>query len=133
MSTSWPESPVPADERLTDGELPFTAFGQWGAGRLDLRVFDQDTYWVDYSGKAHLLDQMSEEYHLNVIGFLSANAEEYFTATLIRALLQWDIDSEAGYTTTLPGLNPKNLLVLTASQWLESTPLMLRLRLLTGT
>jgi hypothetical protein len=47
---SFPPSPVPSDERLWPGELPFTAFGQVGADHLDLHVFDQDVYWVDRIG-----------------------------------------------------------------------------------
>jgi len=40
-------SPVPDDTNLWEGEKPFTAFGQWGSGRMDKRVFSQDVWWVD--------------------------------------------------------------------------------------
>jgi hypothetical protein len=46
-SSPFPSSPVPSDARLWPTGLPFTAFGQFGDDRLDLRVFDQDVYWVD--------------------------------------------------------------------------------------
>jgi hypothetical protein len=38
------------------GELPFEAFGQFGPGRLDLRVLDQDTRWVDIYAVPHVVD-----------------------------------------------------------------------------
>jgi hypothetical protein len=42
--------PAATDVVLWPDELPFTAFGQFGANFLDLRVFDQDIWWVDRDG-----------------------------------------------------------------------------------
>lgn len=63
-------SPVPSDARLWPFELPFTAFGHLGEGMLDLRVFDQDVYWVDRVGTPHLVSEMSRDYIENVVTFL---------------------------------------------------------------
>lgn len=67
---TYPPSPVLSDVRLWPMELPFTAFGQFDEGALDLRVFDQDIYWVDRLGVSHPLKEMSQEYIANVIAFL---------------------------------------------------------------
>jgi hypothetical protein len=40
---------------------PFTDFGQFGRGRIDLRVFLQSDYWVDEDGTGHALTAMSDE------------------------------------------------------------------------
>src|SRR5689334_17031807 len=86
--TRYPPSPVPGDDRLWPFELPFTAFGQFGENRLDLRVFDQDVYWVDRTGTQHLLREMPLAYVSNVIEFLMDLREEYFTASQRRAFIQ---------------------------------------------
>ena len=64
---AYPRSPVPSDRRLWPGELPFTAFGQFGENMLDLRVFGQEVGWVDRRGRPHLIAQISDEYIANVI------------------------------------------------------------------
>src|SRR4051812_37261241 len=81
-------SPVPSDRRLWPHELPFTAFGQLGVDRLDLRVFDQDTYWVDRTGDPHLLAEMSADYIENVICFLDELRDQYFRDSQRRAFIQ---------------------------------------------
>lgn len=75
---AYPPSPVSSDARLCPGELPFTAFGQFGVDSLDLRVLDQDTYWIDRHGRAQLLREMSAEFLENVIAFLSELRDQYF-------------------------------------------------------
>lgn len=75
---AYPPSPVSSDARLCPGELPFTAFGQFGVDSLDLRVLDQDTYWIDRHGRAQLLSEMSAEFLENVIAFLSELRDQYF-------------------------------------------------------
>lgn len=75
---TYPPSPVPSDARLWPFERPFTAFGQFGEGSLDLRVFDQEVQWVDIRGIPHLLQEMSREYVANVIDFLWALRDQYF-------------------------------------------------------
>ncbi len=52
-SDPWDRDESPSvDDRLWPGERPFTEFGQWGYGSLDLRVFDQDTVWCNIAGRA---------------------------------------------------------------------------------
>ena len=53
--------------------------------KLDLRVFDQDIWWVDRLGIPHSLEQMSEEYRRNVIAFLLEYAEGYHLSMCLRA------------------------------------------------
>jgi hypothetical protein len=47
MDTPIPPSPVPGDRFLIKGQHPFTAFGQFGFGSMDFRVFEQDIYWLN--------------------------------------------------------------------------------------
>jgi len=113
-------------------ELPVTAFGQFGEGALDLRVFDQDIYWVDRLGVSHPLKEMSQEYIANVIAFLVECREQYFADTQRRWFTQTVgdqilFDEPAGEVlgVTLGGPTWGQL---TAETWLESTPLMRALR-----
>jgi hypothetical protein len=55
---------------------PFTDFGQFGEGRIDLRVFLQSEYWVDGNGIGHCLTSMSDEYRGNVVRVLLISAEK---------------------------------------------------------
>jgi hypothetical protein len=125
-------SPVPADEFLLPGESPFTDFGQWGPGRMDLRVFDQDVFWVDRLGNPHLLTEMPQEYKLNVLAFLENNVESFYAACFFRAVTQVVSDLALGTKTShLPGLDPAAIAELTPLDWLKSTPLYLQLSILT--
>ena len=63
-----------ANDHDTRPDRPFTDFGQFGSGKLDLRVFLQDEYWVDKDGTGHLITSMSDEYRSNVIRMLLINA-----------------------------------------------------------
>lgn len=127
----WAPSPVPADAHPWPGELPFTAFGQFGADAFDLRVFDQDVYWVDRLGQPHRLEAMDDAYRRNVIDFLVVRTERFFGDTCLRTVIQTAGDALLGRTSAellvvaaggpaTPDLDP--------SDWLESTPLMRRLR-----
>ena len=129
MYTNPPESPVPSDARLWEGEAPFTEFGQWEEGKLDLRVFDQDTWWVDRLGRPHLIENMPKDYIDNVIAFLIENEKYFYQGTVMRALLQTTTDILEGLSI-LPGLDPNVLLKMTPHDWLQSTPLYLRLTLI---
>jgi hypothetical protein len=62
------------DEAIPVG--PFTDFGQLDKGRIDLRVFLQDEYWVDGEGAGHALTSMSDEYRQSVVRVLLINAEQ---------------------------------------------------------
>lgn len=55
-------------------EGPFTDFGQFGPGNLDLRVFLQLEYWVDIQGTGHLITSMSDAYRSAVIQMLLIQA-----------------------------------------------------------
>lgn len=134
MTAPYPDSPVPSDDELEPGELPFTAFGQWGPGNMDNRVFDQDIYWVNIAGEAFLLVDMDETYRHNVIGFLLDNAEYFHVHAALREV------SEAVHSI-LGGHVPGSVLAselggaatssMEPQQWLEATPLMRKLRALT--
>lgn len=122
---------MPADTDLLVGEMPFTAWGQYATGILDLRVFDQGVWWVDFHRQPHRLTTMPLEYLLNVISFLESHAAQFHLATQHRLLVESVTAIWAGRTPTewcalAAGATPLSL--VTASVWLESTPLMRALR-----
>lgn len=132
---AYPRSPVPSDARLWPGELPFTAFGQWGEARMDLRVVEQEIFWVDTHGRPHRLadeSDMTPDYLSNVIAFLIDGADYFYS----RALLSSAITAygEVLLFGEVPGellaeeLGAPLLTELTPLEWLESTPLMRALR-----
>lgn len=130
----YPDSPVPSDEHLLPGELPFTAFGQHGPGNLDLRVFDQDTYWVDITGTPHLLADMPDRYRRNVISHLRDNVLHHYSGAVTRDAIDMVLDLYTGRpnaTLMLSELDQPTTADLDPHVWLESTPLMRRLRALT--
>jgi hypothetical protein len=131
VGREWPPSPVPSDADLWPGELPFTAWGHHEYGTLDLRVFDQSLWWVSVAQRPIRLDAMSPGYVANVIQMLEAYAEYYYLCTLRRECLQRYGDALLGRFSTgeiaeAAGAVP--LSELTPIAWLESTPLMRRLR-----
>lgn len=112
-------------------EVPFTVWGQWPVGSLDLRVFEQDVYWVDINQRPHRIDQMTALYRRNVIRFLSANQDYYFVMSarlhllrLVEGLLTGGVDGD----TLAHALGNPAHDDLSPGEWLESTPLMRRLR-----
>lgn len=127
-------SPVPCDADLLEGEQPFTMFGQFGIDRLDQRVFDQAVWWVDRWGCPHRLEAMSENYRHNVIAFLLDSAEQRWLDEVRRDALTAITGAWLG-RVTFPVLARRVGLSSTADvdplTWLESTPLMRRLRELT--
>ena len=129
---TYQPSPVPSDARLWPLELPFTAFGQFGEDALDLRVFDQDVFWVDRLGAPHLLKDMSQEYISNVIAFLTDLRDQYFADTQRRSFLQSAGDQilfdEPAGEVLAHALGAPTWEMLSAEEWLESTPLMRSLR-----
>jgi hypothetical protein len=130
-STTWfPRSPVPGDEDLWPGELPFTAFGQFGPDALDLRVFDQDVYWVDRNGDPHHIDEMGEEYVANVVVMLVDRAGEFHNTMVVRETFQMAGDALQGKVSgsvIAAGLGIGSVADTDAATWLHSTPLMRRL------
>lgn len=111
------------------------AFGQFGPDSLDLRVFDQDTWWVDRTGTAHHIEDMSADYVANVIELLTEDVAGFYTNTLMRESVQSLGDTILGRT---PGidlvdeLGVGSLAYTDPETWLESTPLMRRLRRTAG-
>lgn len=124
-------SPVPADRDLLPGELPFTAWGQHPEGSLDLRVFDQGTWWVDVQQCPHRITDMSVEYLNNVMGYLASSAEYFYVATLRRT---WTEDATDLLLGRLPvnavaeSLGATSLVDVSPEVWFESTPLVRALR-----
>lgn len=109
-------------------EVPFTDFGQFGIGQLDLRVFVQDKYWVDVYGEAHLLTEMSEDYRRNVIIHLLDNARSFHLGlikeqTIVAIGKAFGYEIESSFESDIA--DKESLL------WLEGTQLMLKLRTLT--
>lgn len=134
--SQYPPSPVPSDEYLWPGEKPFTAFGQYGDDALDLRVFEQDVYWVDRKGEPHLIVEMSDAYRANVIGFLRDHERFYYTLTLMRSITTMLGETALGRVPAevlLEDLGVPTLPDLEPDEWLESTPLMRALQRLTPT
>lgn len=125
-------SPVPSDRRMWPGELPFTAFGQYGVDALDLRVFDQDVWWVDRTGAPHLLAEMSLDYIGNLIAFLHEQRDMYFFDTRRRWFIQTVGDQvlfgDPGADVLAVAAGGPRWSDLDAEVWLESTPLMRALR-----
>jgi hypothetical protein len=56
---------------------PFSQYGQFGHGKLDLRVFDQAEVWVDRFGQPHQIAEMEREYIANVRWMLLSRCEEF--------------------------------------------------------
>lgn len=130
----YASSPVTSDQFLWDDEKPFTDFGQYGEDKIDIRVFEQDVWWVDRTGEPHLLREMSQEYLDNVLEYLYSNVEYFHTASSLR----FDIEQLLTMLPT-PGA-PANMEAyleyvngkaspdeLVAAEWLNSTPLVKRL------
>jgi hypothetical protein len=113
---------------------PFTDFGQFGEGRIDLRVFLQSEYWVDAKGTGHTLTSMSDEYRLNVVRVLLVSAEKlhikvlYLMVKMIHnATIARDHEAFGDLLrTAVPLMHLKD-----PYQFMESTVLMKRLRELT--
>lgn len=127
----YPPSPVPSDANLWPGEKPFTAFGQFGVDSIDLRVFDQDAYWVDHLGNPHRLEEMRDSYRENVVEFLVQRAGRFFVDSCLRTVLQAEGDARLGRVNgdVLLAIGGGPVITdLDAAVWLEATPLMRRLR-----
>lgn len=130
----YPPSPVKSDQWLWEGELPFTAFGQNGYGRLDLRVFDQGTWWVDIYGQEHLLTEMSDEYLNNVRNHLLTNGPQFHLAAIRRHMIERILclaetpgtpEDMDGYTDYV--LQREDPCTVDWEQWLRATILFLTL------
>lgn len=126
MPDNYLPSPVPSDENLPEGELPFTAFGQFGEGKMDSRVFDQDIYWVDINGKPHLLTEMSEDYLENVLVLLFEGMERFYFGALVRSTIGIIDDLFSGNPNSEVLANELGITPISEmepAEWLASTPL----------
>ena len=125
-------SPVPSDTDLWPGDdLPFTGWGQHEHGTLDLRVFDQDTRSVDIAQQPHRLEEMSDEYILNVIDHLETHVRGFYYDTIRCGLLQMHGDMLLGRISrdvVAEALSATPLTELSPSEWLKGTPLVRALR-----
>jgi hypothetical protein len=125
------------ENSLSNLPLPFTAFGQFGVGKLDLRVFEQDIYWVDVFGNGHRLDEMPEDYRRNVIIHLLNNARFFYTGiqrSVIIGFLALALEGITDFIGEEEQMLKKvngEIVVKESLEWLEDTPLMRKLRTLT--
>lgn len=137
MSTDT-ASPVPADAFLDASEVPFTRFGWRGYGALDIRVFEQDEFWVNIHGEAVRLEEMDSEYVANVIALLEESAPRHYRSAVHRWLEKadevpvWALPAPVGADLDWYGGEGYELGVVFAYRWLDDTPLMRRLRALAG-
>lgn len=129
-------SPVPEDDDLWEGvEQPFTMFGQFGIDMLDQRVFSQDVWWVDRLGRPHRLDEMGEQYRRNVLQFLTESAEQRWLDEVRLEALTAFTDAMLGkvsYAVLAEDAGAARVRDADPVTWLESTPLVRRLRQLTS-
>jgi hypothetical protein len=121
-------SDTPQPETL-GAEQPFTAFGQFGAGNLDLRVFDQTRWWVDINGSPHRITTMSEAYLVNVIEHCQQHAAYYYAAHLrcsalafLEAVLEGSLTHALGIALAAVDTDFSEPI-----EWVRSTPLFGRL------
>jgi hypothetical protein len=125
-------SPCPDDTDLWEGvEQPFTAFGQFGIDMLDMRVFSQEVWWVDRLGRPHRLDDMSQEYRRNVLTFLLHSARQRWLDEVRNESLTALTDAargKASYAVIAHDAGAPRVADLDPLSWLESTPLIRRLR-----
>lgn len=98
---------------------------------MDLRVIEQDVWWVDIHGDPHLLAEMSPEYLSNVVGHLQVYVLQYFTDVLLKTAYEVIYDSRTGRPNAellSRAAGGPRITDLTPEEWLESTPLMRELR-----
>jgi hypothetical protein len=117
-------------DAIPDEPGPFTDFGQFGPGRIDKRVLDQDTYWVDITGRPHRLNDMPHDYLDNVRRFLRAVAEEWWLVELLAHA------TEGAARATFDPDDPDAVRALNQARqmsdagptaWMAATPLMRRI------
>lgn len=127
-------SPVPSDQNLHEEELPFTAFGQHGEGNMDLRVFEQDKYWVNINGEPFLLDEMEQDYLFNVMSHLFTNVENFYVAIVRRAAIDLILNALSNSLSGEPPMVEQlhGIGSVTPVEWLNSTPLVKRIHVLLG-
>jgi len=113
--------------------LPFTAFGQFGEGGFDIRVLEQDEWWVNIHGEPFLLTEMSHEYLNNVKIMLHREAIMYHMLYVQQTMDSIIADYTAG---KLNGdvlnyeLTGTTVADMPHDEWINSMPLMRRIDLI---
>ena len=128
-SDFYPSSPVPADKWLFTDEKPFTAFGQYGDGMLDNRVFEQDVWWVNATGEPFVLTEMSHEYLTNILEHLFLNVEYFYACAMLRHAIEMTLtvflpveDEFVQHVDRKPSLH-----IMTPVEWMNMTPIVKRI------
>lgn len=123
-----PSSPVPCDQWLWPGEPSFTeGFGWLGHGRLDLRVFEQDLWWVDITGSPPRIAAISADYRAAAIDILTASANYRYLKIAIRRWVTHAGATLYGLPAPPPDLDPDDGAARSPVEWLQGTPLMIAL------
>ena len=121
-------SPIPGDAWISADEKPFTAFGQFGYGKLDIRVFEQDIWWVDIAGHQHVLAAMSQDYLRNVLIFLFEGAHSFHLTVIAKRAIEFaDAAVIRGDEAYLSFLAHESRIPSGTIEWLRSTPLVKRI------
>ena len=105
---------------------PFSQYGQFGHGSLDLRVFDQGEVWVDRFGEAHQIETMTPEYVANVRWMLLSRSEEFHLAcSLIEVLSEAGkvLQGDVSWLSLREELDMLAVCEMDPAVWLYSTPL----------
>ena len=112
------------------GERPFTDFGQWGHARLDLRVLDDSnhTFWVDIRGTPHRAADMTPDYRLNVLAFLTQNAAYFHLMTIQRRLIELYSDLADGRLDPCELQRVRALIQLDPVTWITNTSIALAMK-----
>jgi hypothetical protein len=105
---------------------PFSEYGQFGPGKLDLRVFDQGEVWVDRAGVAHRIETMSAEYVANVRWMLLSRSEEFHRAcAMLEVLCETEkaFRGEVSWLALREELGMLAVCEMNSVMWLHSTVL----------
>ena len=103
----------------------FTDFGWGGEDSIDLRVFEQDIYWVDMHGRPHKLEEMDEDYLSNVLSFIFVHARAYHEAYAQMKVTEAAIAALKGqmHAEVLAAAIGESVAQVSTPKWLASTPL----------
>lgn len=111
MATN-PEQQIFGWEDEPDDAPPFEQWDQVGYGKIDLRVFVQNRWWVDVRRVPHEISEMSFEYLTNVVSMLIRLVDQHHSAFVLSR--DWDEASE--------------VVLMEPLEWLEATVLMQAVR-----
>lgn len=100
-------------------------------GTIDLRIFDQDTYWVNRHTEIFQLQDMTSEYRAAVLTMLTERAIMFHLHTMANAVFDMfdahNEDTTTGDMMTF-SLTGESIADASPAQWIESTPLVRKLR-----